>query len=71
SGNEFYNGYDVSYYLEYRPLLILGVSLRVGLYASSPRSVDSQFLSNLITSLWAFRFYPSRRLKPLTIYKKY
>ena len=38
----------------------LGVPLRVGLSAASPRSDQMKFIDNPTGSLWAFRFYPSR-----------
>ena len=49
---------------EKRAYMILGVprqKRRVGLSAASPRSVLTSFLLQHGCSLWAFRFYPSRK----------
>ncbi|MDF2454232.1 MAG: hypothetical protein K0R51_225 [Cytophagaceae bacterium] len=47
--------------------MFLGVPLRVGLSATSPRSVIAQFITYLSCSLRAFRFYPSRELNTLLL----
>jgi len=52
----------ISYYSFMHLFFIIGgVSLRVGLSAASPRSGHRYVLIKLIDSLWAFRFYPSRK----------